>query len=133
MIKKDVRANPPDSVTKPLEVIKYRELYDDITSNGVSIQYHQREALGQLAICLVDMTEFRRDISENGVSMKVQGDRHVITKKNPACDELERCRNQSFKLFKEFKMTPGSMGKILSGGPASGGIHTGEVDDFDEI
>ena len=94
--------------------------HDDITNNGVLLQYHDRHALAELAVTMCEMNTLRADIRENGEWCETQGDRNVIKKKNPARDALEKLRPAVLRLMKEFKMTPGSRGKIVGGIPESG-------------
>lgn len=115
-----IRDNPPDSVVTDIERLKYETLYDDITKNGVLMQFHHRHALAELAVTLCEIIDLRADIRVNGNSMTVNGDKgNQVTKRNPARDALEKLRPVSLRLMKEFKMTPGStVGKIT--GPESG-------------
>ena len=110
-----IRDCPPISVDS--EEIKdlYRTLFDDITSNGTQILFVDRHALGELAVTLHEMSVLRKDISANGESKETQGDRNVVTKRNPARDSLQKLYPVMIKLFAEFKMTPGSRGKNFSG------------------
>ena len=66
----------------------------------------------------------RAEIRKTGESLAVQGDRNVVTKKNPARDALEKIRPQSMRLMKEFNMTPSSrksVGSTLPSGTNDGG------------
>jgi len=107
----EIRKNPPDSVNTFEQQQMYMTLYDDITENGVLLQYHDRHGLGELAVIMCEMNTLRADLRENGESIKVQGDRNKVTKKNPARDALEKIRPHQIRLMKEFKMTPNSRGK----------------------
>lgn len=106
-----IRQNPPDSVKEFDQIQMYKVLYDDITENGVLLQYHDRHSLGELAVMLCEMNDLRADLRKNGEWCECQGDRNMVMKKNPARDALEKIRPQSFRLMKEFKMTPNSRGK----------------------
>lgn len=124
----EIRDNPPESVVEYEEHQMYKTLYDDITSNGVLLQYHDRHTLGELAVILCEMNTLRSELRKHGESMEVQGDRNKVTKKNPARDALEKIRPQAMRLMKEFKMTPSSRGK-QSGVPESGK----QDDGWDEV
>ena len=115
-----LRNNPPESVSTFEHGQMYKTLYDDMTENGVLLQYHDRYALGELAVINCDMNELRADLRKNGESIEVQGDRNVVTKKNPARDALEKIRPHQIRLMKEFKMTPNSR-KANTGVPESQG------------
>jgi hypothetical protein len=106
-----VRSSPPESIETFDQIQMYRTLYDDITDNGIIIEYHHRHALGELASITCEMNDLRRELRTNGEANLMQGDRHMITKKNPARDALEKIRSHQLKLMKEFKMTPFSAGK----------------------
>ena len=126
-----LRNNPPSEVVgfmKPKAVLKYRELYDDITSNGVKLSYHHRHALGELAIMVVEMNHLRQVLLEQGDMMEVQGDRNLIMKKNPARETLEKIRPALFRMYKEFGMTPSTSSK--QHGPENKGENT---DGFNDI
>ncbi|MCP4984704.1 MAG: P27 family phage terminase small subunit [Colwellia sp.] len=114
-MEKNVRDNPPFSVADFLAQDLYRVLYDDITHNGTVIQYVDRHALGELAVTLCEMNRLRNELVENGEAIESQGDRNMVTKKNPAREALQRLYPVMMKLFAEFKMTPGSRGKNFSG------------------
>lgn len=130
MSSSEIREKPPSSVATWEEVDKYKTLYDDITNNGVILQYHHRHALGELACMLVEMESLRRSLRDNGEAMTVNGDKgNTVTKRNPARDALDKLRTQSFRLMKEFKMTPASQGRTL-GIPGDDG---GMGDGFDGI
>ena len=130
MSSSEIRERPPSSVATWEEVDKYKTLYDDITNNGVILQYHHRHALGELACMLVEMEGLRRSLRDDGEAMKVNGDKgNTVTKRNPARDALDKLRTQSFRLMKEFKMTPASQGRTL-GIPGDDG---GMGDGFDGI
>lgn len=110
----DIELNPPSCVktfARPVDALeRYRTLYRDITSNGVILQFSHRHALGELAVMMVEVQLLREQLyeGENSDSMKVQGDRNIVTKKNPARDALEKIRTPMLRLMKEFNMTPGS-------------------------
>ena len=119
-----IRSNPPESVNTFEQGQMYKILYDDMTENGVLLQYHDRHALGELAVINCEMNDLRADLRKNGESIEVQGDRNVVTKKNPARDALEKIRPHQIRLMKEFKMTPSSR-KANTGVPE----HQGDKDD----
>lgn len=129
----DIELNPPTSVkmfARPIEAMeRYRTLYRDITSNGVILQFSHRHALGELAVMMVECQLLREqlyDAETGGDAMQVQGDRHVVTKKNPARDALEKIRTPMLRLMKEFNMTPGSNKKQSLSVP----IQSREDDEF---
>ena len=116
----EIRKNPPESVFTFDQTQMYKTLYDDMTENGVLLQYHDRHALGELAVINCEMNDLRKDLRLNGESIEVQGDRNMVTKKNPARDALEKIRPHQIRLMKEFKMTPNSR-KATQGVPESQG------------
>ena len=122
-----IKLNPPKSVVQFEEHEMYRSILADITSNGVVLKYQDRHSLGELAVTLCEMNRLRTELREVGESMLVQGDRHMITKKNPARDALEKLRAPMLRLMKEFQMTPSSRGKTY--GPTAGDIDDG----FDDV
>lgn len=122
-----IRNNPPPSVVDMLEHERYWSILADITNNGVVLKYQDRHALGELAVSLCEMDRLRKELKTNGEAMEVQGDRHVITKKNPARDALEKLRAPVLRLLKDFQMTPASRGKTY--GPSVGNTSDG----FDDV
>lgn len=105
-------------------------LYDDVTHNGTTIQFVDRHALGELAVTMCEMNRLREELMEKGESIESQGDRNMVTKKNPARDALQKLYPIMMKLFSEFKMTPNSRGKNFSGKGESG---RSSADGFDQI
>ena len=122
-----IRNHPPKSVVNFDEHEMYRSILADITKNGVTLKYQDRHSLGELAVTLCEMNRLRQELRDVGESMVVQGDRHMITKKNPARDALEKLRPAVLRLLKEFQMTPSSRGKTF--GPSEGEVGDG----FDNI
>ncbi|UNY40129.1 terminase small subunit [Aeromonas phage vB_AveS_KLEA5] len=115
MLEKSVRKNHPSMVSLVEQIEQYRTLYDDITANGTVIQYADRHALGLLACMLCQYDKLLQELMDNGAATEVQGDRAMITKKNPAGDLLLRLGPQIKAMFAEFKMTPASRGKTFGG------------------
>lgn len=109
-----IKSNPPASVVEMEEHEMYRTLYQDITDNGIVLQYHDRHLLGELAVTLVEMNRLRADLRENGESLELQGDRNMVTKKNPARDALEKLRPAALRIMKAFKMAPDFRGNVLA-------------------
>ena len=112
---RSVRSNPPSSVDTFETEDLYRTLYDDITSGGGTIHFVDRHALGELSVTLCEMNRLRKELQDKGESIESQGDRNMVTKKNPARDALQKLYPVMMKLFSEFKMTPNSRGKNFSG------------------
>lgn len=107
-----IRDVPPSSVQTWMELDKYKTLYDDITRNGIELLFHHRHALGELACMLVEMELLRKSLLEEGEWAQVNGDKgNQVRKRNPARDALDKLRTQSFRLMKEFKMTPASQSR----------------------
>lgn len=111
-----IRENPPESVTCVAELNMYRTLYDDITDNGVLLQYQDRHLLGELAVTQVEMNRLRAELVANGEWLEVQGDRNMVRKKNPCRDALEKLRPVALRIMKEFKMSPMSRGNKAGAG-----------------
>ena len=127
---RSVRSSPPSSVCGFEVEDLYRTIYDDITDNGTTIQFVDRHALGELAVTLCEMNRLRKELQENGESIESQGDRNMVTKKNPARDAIQKLYPVMMKRFSEFKMTPNSRGKNFSGKGESG---TTTKDNWDDV
>ena len=111
-----IRKNPPESVVTFEQLQMYKTYYDDLTENGVILQYHDRHGLAELAVIMCEMNTLREDLRVNKEWMKVNGDKgNPVMKRNPARDALEKIRPQYFRLMKEFKMTPSSRGNQVGG------------------
>jgi len=117
-----IKCNPPKSVVDHDEHQMYWSMLEDITSNGVVLKYQDRHTLGELAVTMCEMNRLRNELKDNGESMEVQGDRNMVTKRNPARDALEKLRSPVLRLLKEFQMTPSSRGKTF-------GSTTSAIDD----
>ena len=122
----DIKNSPPFSVVTFEQADVYRTLYDDITTNGIELQYQDRHALGELAVNLVEMNNLRKHITEEGAAMTVEGDKgSTVTKRNPSIDVLQKIQPVVIRLMKEFKMMPNSrkqtMGGIIGGGNGGDG------------
>ena len=125
MEKERIKNNPPkDVIIRREEYEKYWQLLDDIT---IELQFQDRHALAELAVMICEMNYLRQSIKDDGAAMKVQGDRNIVTKKNPALDAIEKLRPAILRLMKEFKMTPNSRGKTF--GPSGGQAEDG----FDDV
>lgn len=125
----DVYNNPPFTIQVPEELEVYQSLHDDIVRDGVILAYKDRHALADLAISLVEITELRKSIRTDGVMMTVEGDKgSQITKRNGACDVLDRKITAVHRLMKAFGMAPEYRPKKVMGGdpPLNG-------DDFEKI
>ena len=126
-----IRENPPASVVTFEQHELYRQLYDDISDNGVVLQYQDRHALAELAIVTIEIGELRADIAQNGYTLTVSGDRgSTVTKRNPALEVLQKLQPTHIKLLREFKMTPST--RKTSEGVVGGGAG-GKSDGFDEV
>ena len=101
-----VRDNPPDSIVSPEELTAYQVLYDDIAGSNKILQLNDRHTLAELAIITVEMKELRKSINTDGVMMKVDGDRGEVTKRNGACDVLDKRITAHARLLKAFGMAP---------------------------
>lgn len=119
---KQIRDTPPASVVTFEEFDTYRTLYDDITSNGVKIEWVDRHALGDLAVMIVERNRLVNELREKGEAYESQGDRNKIERKNPARTAIEKIRPQILSLQREFKMTPNSRKMLnhISPTPGSG-------------
>lgn len=107
-------------------IFYYQSVYDQLVSNEVIMQSQDCYALGVLALNLSLVEQATNDISKNGMSITMQGDRNEVTKANPAINVLKESQAQVKHYFKEFRMSPGSRGKELV-------ISKTESDGFDDI
>lgn len=116
----NIRNNPPNVVRKfmpPHALFKYHELYDDITNNGLKLEFQDRHALGELAMMIVEADMLRQQLAEKGEHIEMQGDRNKVTKKNPARDALERLRPHIHKYYLAFGMLPSTRKQKIINAP----------------
>ena len=116
----NIRENPPKMIRLKSHKDLYQGLYDELTANNVQLQTQDRYPLAIMAINLYLVDEATKDIRKNGMMIKVQGDRHVITKPNPALNALKDAQSILRGLFKEFRMTPSSRPKTVAGTSGDG-------------
>ena len=114
MDEKTIIDNPPMMVKDWREVDMYRTLYTDIVNNGTKIKYVDRHALGVLAVAMCQYESFSEDIQQRGAAMTVEGDRALVTKRNPNLDAAQKLYPVILKLMGEFGMTPNSRSKKLN-------------------
>ena len=123
--------SPPAMVKSFSENDMYRTLYKDITANGTVLQFVDRHALGVLAVSLCQYESFAEDIQTKGAAMTVEGDRAMVTKRNPSLDAAQKLYPVILKLMAEFQMTPSSRGKKMGSIGEVAGIN--KNDGWDEV
>ena len=106
--------NYPDFIRTDLQRQYYNGMYDKIKSNGTVMTGVDSYALGMLSFNLALVDECAWSIDREGLTLEVQGDRNVITKKNPALEVLKDAQSAVRFYLKEFGMTPNSRGKELN-------------------
>ena len=121
---------PPKFIRTDLQLQYYRDTLQKIKKNGTVLQNVDADGLGMLALNLAIVDECMADIADKGIHIEVQGDRNVVTKKNPAVDMLDKAQSAIRFYLKEFKMTPNSRGKTLGGG---GNPAERDDDEFDKV
>ena len=126
----DIRENPPKMIRLKSHKDLYQGLYDELTSNNVQLQTQDRYPLALMAINLYIVDEATKDIRKNGMMVKVQGDRNIITKPNPALAAMKDAQANLKALFKEFRMTPASRPKMAAGTNGTGESEDGWEQSF---
>ena len=125
---KDVMVfNMPDFLRSNMQKKYYHSMYSKIKDSGLVTDSRDVYALGMLAVNLALVDEATDDLEKNGFHLQVQGDRNVITKKNPALDVLKDAQSNVRAYLREFKMTPATRAKQLDSGNPAG--HDG----FDDL
>ena len=119
----------PEFVNTERSQYWYKYAYHKIKEHGTPVEKVDTLALGRLACNLMLVEKCEESINTDGIQVAVSGDRgHIVHKKNPALDLLNRAESLVKQYFKEFKMTPQSRGRQLSTGEGS------DLDDgFDDI
>jgi hypothetical protein len=121
-----IRDGYPNFIITELQIFYYQSMYDQIKDNGTVIQSVDTYGLGMLAFNMALVDDCNCSIANNGMNMEYQGDRKMVLKRNPALDVLKDAQAAVRFYLKEFKMTPTSRGKVLSGGNNSD-------DGFDDV
>lgn len=122
----EIRDLPPSFIRTEDELKYYHELYDILIKNGQAIEERDKFGLGMLAFNYAQVDTLSLELV-NGVHLQVQGDRQIVSKKNPAIDAMEKVQQQIKFWSKEFRMTPNSRGKTLTGSIPNGGKKTHSV------
>lgn len=116
----EIRDIPPAFIRTENQEYYYREIYDVLIKNGQVVEERDKYGLGMLALNYAQVDELSEQMSE-GAFMTVNGDKgNQVTKRNPAIDAMEKVQQQIKFWSKEFRMTPNSRGKTLSGSAGQG-------------
>ncbi len=108
----DIRNDFPPSIATEAQKAMYQMFYDDITNEGVVLQYRDRHLLAEAAANQVEMNHLREDLRINGEHVETSGDRgHPIMKKNPSREALEKLRPAQLRIMRAFSMSPADRGK----------------------
>ena len=108
----DIRNSFPPSVATEEQKTMYQMFYDDITNEGVVLQYRDRHLLAEVAANQIEMNNLREDLRINGEHVETSGDRgHPIMKKNPSREALEKLRPAQLRIMRAFCMAPDYRGK----------------------
>lgn len=118
----------PDFLRTKLQKYYYHSMYSKIKDSGLVTDSRDVYALGMLAVNLALVDEATEDLQNNGFHLRVQGDRNMISKKNPALDVLKDAQSNVRAYLREFKMTPATRAKQLDTGNGNSG-HDG----FDDL
>ena len=123
-----IKKNPPDFVRTQEQISYFTQLVDSLEADGVAVRPSDVYSLGAFAVNLALLDQCMDSIAEDGMVMKVRGDRGVITKTNPAVAMQKEAQVAIRSYFKEFQMTPNSRGSQLTA-PLSGK----QDDGFDDV
>jgi len=111
----ELKESPPDFVCTVEQKQYYEQIIDLLDENGVVLKTQDKFALGTLAINLALIQLCVEEIQENGMTMKVMGDRKsMITKVNPAIALQKDAQTAVRFYYKEFQMSPNSRGNGMS-------------------
>ena len=120
------RENPPSSINTDEKLRLYEATYDEITKNGVDIDFQGRHALADLVVMFLDRDNLMVEL-EKGEVIEMATSSGLIEKKNPARTSIEKLRSQILMYYKEFRMTP------VSAGTRKGASIGNESDGFDGV
>ncbi len=111
----DIRTSFPPSLATKEQRDMYQMFYDDITNEGVVLQYRDRHMLAEAAANQVEINALREDLRIRGEHIETTGDRgHTVTKKNPSREALEKMRPAQLRIMKAFSMSPADRGKATA-------------------
>lgn len=106
----ELKENIPRLITSDEQLHYYNWIVDTCYNEDVAIKDQDAMAIATFAINLALLDECASSIAQDGMMMNVQGDRHEITKVNPAVAMQKEAQTALRFYFKEFHMSPSSRG-----------------------
>ena len=128
----ELKDDMPEMLRGDREQYYYIYLVDLLVNNDVAIKLQDAPALAAFAICLATLDECSESIANDGMMMRVQGDRHQISKINPAIAMQKSAMIELRTFFREFQMSPNSRGSLGAGGGLPN-PNSGKDDGFDKL
>lgn len=126
----ELKENIPQLVRSDEQIYYYNWIVDLLNDNDVPIKLQDAPAIATFALNLALLDECASSISQHGMMMEVQGDRHMISKVNPAVALQKEAQTALRFYYKEFQLSPNSRG---SGGTHIPNPKAGKDDGFDDV
>lgn len=111
-----LKSNPPPFMRTSEQLYYYGEVIDTMMEAKIAIRDQDVYAIGIMALNLALMDECANSIAEEGMMMRVQGDRATVSKVNPAVAMQKEAQTALRYYFDRFQMSPSSRGNNISGG-----------------
>lgn len=127
---KELIDNPPEMLRTTEQITYFIWVVELLTDNGVAIKAQDAPSLATFAINLALLDECAESIASEGMMLRVEGDRGIVSKMNPAVAMQKEAQTALRFYFKEFQMSPTSRGS------SGGDFHLpkkGASDGFDQL
>tara|TARA_R110000744_G_scaffold380568_1_gene503264 strand:- start:41936 stop:42340 length:405 start_codon:yes stop_codon:yes gene_type:complete len=108
--------NPPNFLRTQDQLYYYHEVIKTMTDAKIAIRDQDVFAIGMMALNLALMDECANSIAEEGMMMRVTGDRATVSKVNPAVAMQKEAQTALRYYFDRFQMSPSSRGNNVIGG-----------------
>jgi P27 family predicted phage terminase small subunit len=111
-----LKNNPPKFLRSTEQYEYYVGIIDTLTAAKTPIRDQDSYAIGLMALNLALMDDCAQTIDEDGMMMKVSGDRGIVSKINPAVAMQKEAQTALRYYFDRFQMSPSSRGNGVGGG-----------------
>ena len=111
-----LKDNAPQFLRTQDQIMYYVQVIDLLVDAQVPIRDQDSFAIGTLALNLALLDECADSIAEDGMMMRVQGDRATVSKVNPAVAMQKEAQTALRFYFDRFQMSPNSRGNTIGTG-----------------
>lgn len=111
-----LKNNPPAFLRSNEQLTYYFDLIDTMVLAKTPIRDQDSYAIGLMALNLCLMDDCATTLEEDGMMMRVSGDRGIVSKINPAVSLQKDAQTALRYYFDRFQMSPSSRGNSIGGG-----------------